>query len=346
MPQQGQFQPAQVGAPPTAMMPPTGYKPEGLMGGIQHGLNAQKYDQLYKQQQFLNELAMRGEGQRVKEYIEGADYRKDQRGFLHGMMKGAQPHAGAMGSEGAQNYISGKKFERETAHSPDAKKRFFEKMKAESTQEEWQRRMQSMQVTSDLVRQAEQIAQTQGQTAAQAFLSQAQAKAKERGWSLPPNITDPKAWKRLNQIAKDSLEHMREMEVAHTKGRYALGAAAAGGTRARGQAYVTEQLFSIQSRLLADPSKVSNGEKQLLASYVNSAWLKILQTERDKMAYMYANNPQMYRRREQQLKQEQVRFFQQHGLGPEFIIGMGDAPSQDFPDPNDPGAGRSHLVPN
>lgn len=324
------FNPVRAEAPPVQMMPQTGFKPSGFLGGLQWGMNAQKYDQLMKQQMFLNKLAMDAEQQRVKEYKEGAGFRTDKRGFLHDIIRGMSPYGKEMGRAEAQFGISEKDFKRKTEYSKDAMERFFQKMKHEGSQEEWKRREQSFQMVSEITRQAQLIAQTQGQTAAQAFIAQQKSQAEKSGYMLPSNLADPRAWKQLNQISVDSLDHMRKMAEIEATGRNQRDVAAI-----QKQPSVEQQLYQLRLKVLG--GSANEAEKKLYRSYVFSLWKEEEAKELSniKMAYqMSFRDPKFRRQLDAHLKQKRAMFFQQFGLS-EADSQFGEAPMfPTFADPN------------
>jgi hypothetical protein len=266
---------------PSAFMPQTDYKPGGLLGGILYGQQMDDYQQLMKDQFFMQELAKQRAAQEQAEFMEGVPLRQQKRTNEMEVLQGESPFLRDAAAQRVQTESAGNQYKRETEFSKGAQEQYFWKLKKEQDDHKWKQTQNEIAFGAEVANTARQIAAQQGEAAALGYIQQQISRGRQMGFNLPEQqLLDPKGRDAVYSAARNSIAQMQAIDqqaqkdaAAETRARIAAEATTtAAQTRAttigaRYERNDNEQLARVR-RVLTDPD-ASEEEKTQARSIGN-----------------------------------------------------------------------------
>lgn len=253
---------------PAAFMPKNNFAADGATGALMHHRQDEDYRKIMEVQHFLQQLGAQQAAQKQKEFMEGAPVRALERNVKREELEGQLPYA----REAAGSILQGKAAEadynRKTTHSPEAIEQYFRDMKNKGDDRKWEMTKRELTIGGNLAHQAIQLAETQGEAAAMAFVQQHIKKAKEMGVDLPEKqFMDPQGWRGVVNAARYSIEQMQKIDQIAVKGNYDLAeadkrgryAVEAAGVRASAAGQGAGRMPNIAQRKVQLRSAIASG---------------------------------------------------------------------------------------
>lgn len=198
---------------PASFLPQNNWKPDGPLGGYMWAQQADDYRKIMEIQHYLQQIGAATESQKYQEMMEGAPVRSQERTNKMEVLQGEHPYLREQARAKAQNDIAGKDFETGTKYSSDSVKQFFTDMRNKNDDRTWELNKRSIVTGADIAHNARQIANTQGEAAALAYVEQQVTRGKQMGLDLPEQqLRNPAGWDALYNSAKNSIAQMQEIE--------------------------------------------------------------------------------------------------------------------------------------